>query len=110
MARTRGRCRRGRRLIGKVSWGHWKTTTFVAGLRCNKISAPFVLDGAMDGQAFLTYVETILVPSLSERDIVVSASPLPAIQRAGVDAQNAWALAVWRPSVIHIRDGSMLQC
>jgi transposase len=83
MARTRGRCRRGRRLIGKVPWGHWKTTTFVAGLRCNKISAPFVLDGAMDGQAFLTYVETILVPSLSVGDIVVMDN-LPAHKVDGV--------------------------
>jgi hypothetical protein len=50
MVRTRGCCRKGRRLIGKAPWGHWKTTTFVAGLRCNEISAPCVLDGAMDGQ------------------------------------------------------------
>jgi hypothetical protein len=40
MVRVRGRCRRGQRLIGKSPWGHWKTTTFVAGLRCNEISAP----------------------------------------------------------------------
>ena len=83
MVRTRGRCRRGRRLIGKAPWGHWKTTTFVAGLRCNKISAPCVLDGAMDGQGFLTYVEAILVPSLSEGDIVVMDN-LPAHKVDGV--------------------------
>jgi transposase len=83
MVRTRGRCHRGRRLIGKVPWGHWKTTTFVAGLRCNKISAPCVLDGAMDGQAFLTYVEMILVPSLSEGDVVVMDN-LPAHKVDGV--------------------------
>jgi len=83
MVRTRGRCRRGRRLIGKAPWGHWKTTTFVAGLRCNKISASCVLDGAMDGQGFLTYVEAILVPSLSEGDIVVMDN-LPAHKVDGV--------------------------
>jgi transposase len=71
MVRVRGRCRRGQRLIGKSPWGHWKTTTFVAGLRCNEISAPCVLDGAMNGHAFLTYVEKILVPSLKPGDIVV---------------------------------------
>jgi transposase len=71
MVRTRGRCRKGQRLIGKAPWGHWKTTTFVAGLRCDEISAPCVLDGAMNGQAFLTYVEDILAPSLKPGDIVV---------------------------------------
>ena len=92
LARTRGRCRRGRRLIGKVPWGHWKTTTFVAGLRYDKISAPCVLDGAMDGPGFLTYVERILVPSLSEGDVVVMDN-LPAHKVEGVrqliEAANA---------------------
>ena len=92
MARLRGRCRRGHRLIGKTPWGHWKTTTFVAGLRCNKISAPCVVDGAMDGQGFLTYVENMLVPSLSEGDIVVMDN-LPAHKVDGVrqliEAANA---------------------
>ena len=64
--------RPGRPLIGKAPWGHWKTTTFVAGGRHNRISAPFVLQGAMNGQSFLTYLETILVPSLSASDIVVT--------------------------------------
>jgi transposase len=71
MVRARGRCRRGQRLIGKVPWGHWKTTTFVAGLRCNAISAPCVLDSAMNGPAFLTYLEKVLAPSLKAGDIVV---------------------------------------
>ena len=92
MVRTRGRCRRGRRLIGKAPWGQWKTTTFVAALRCNTISAPCVLDGAMDGQGFLTYVEMILVPSLAAGDIVVMDN-LPAHKVEGVrqliEAANA---------------------
>ena len=71
MARTHGRCRRGQRLIGKAPWGHWKTTTFTAGLRCDGLVAPFVLEGPMNGEAFLVYVETVLAPSLSEGDIVV---------------------------------------
>jgi transposase len=79
-------------LIGKAPWGHWKTTTFVAGLRCNTISAPCVLDGAMDGQGFLTYVEMILVPSLAAGDIVVMDN-LPARKVEGVrqliEAANA---------------------
>ena len=82
----------GRRLIGKAPWGHWKSTTFFAGLRCNKISTPGVLDGAMDGQGFLTYVEGILVPSLSAGDIVVMDN-LPAHKVDGVrtliEAANA---------------------
>ena len=71
MVRTHGRCRRGRRLIGKAPWGHWKTTTFTAGLRYDGLVAPWVLEGPMNGEAFLVYVHNVLVPSLSEGDIVV---------------------------------------
>jgi transposase len=71
MVRTHGRCRRGRRLIGKAPWGHWKTTTFTAALRCDGLVAPFVLDGPMNGEAFQVYVDQVLAPSLSEGDIVV---------------------------------------
>jgi len=71
MVRTRGRCRRGLRLIGKSPWGHWKTTTLTAGLRCDGLVAPWVLDGPMNGEAFLVYVEEVLAPSLSAGDIVV---------------------------------------
>ena len=71
MARLRGRSPRGRRLPAAVPWGHWKTTTFVAGLRWDGLSAPMVLDGAMNGAAFKAYIEQVLVPSLAPRDIVV---------------------------------------
>lgn len=71
MARVYGRSPEGRRLIGKVPWGHWKTTTFVAGLRIGELSAPFVLDGAMNRAAFEAYVEQVLAPTLSQGDIVV---------------------------------------
>jgi transposase len=83
MVRVRGRCRRGQRLIGKAPWGHWKTTTFVAGLRCNEISAPCVLDGPMNGHAFLTYVEKVLLPVLKPGDIVVMDN-LPAHKVEGI--------------------------
>lgn len=71
MARRYGRCAKGRRLVGKIPWAHWKTTTFVAALRLGEISAPFVLDGAMNRDCFEAYVENVLAPTLSEGDIVV---------------------------------------
>jgi transposase len=83
MVRTRGRCARGRRLVAKVPWGHWKTTTFTAGLRCDGLIAPFVLDGPMNGEAFLAYVEEVLTPSLSVGDLVVIDN-LPAHKVEGV--------------------------
>ncbi len=71
MTKTRGRCPRGQRLIGKVPFGHWLTTTFIAGLRCDGLTAPFVLDGPMNRDAFVTYVEQFLAPTLRQGDIVV---------------------------------------
>lgn len=71
MARLRGRSRRGTRCIAGVPHGHWKTTTFVGALRQSGMTAPMVLDGAMDSAAFLAYVEQVLVPTLKAGDIVV---------------------------------------
>lgn len=71
MARLRGRARRGARLIGKVPHGHWKITTFVAGLRCDAVIAPFVIDKPMNSAIFKTYLEQCLVPALKQGDIVV---------------------------------------
>jgi transposase len=71
MVRTRGRARRGTRLVGRVPHGHWKITTFVAGLRCGEITAPLVIDHPTDGAIFLTYVRQCLVPTLTKGDIVV---------------------------------------
>lgn len=71
MARLKGRCRRGERLIGKVPHGHWKITTFVAGLRCDAITAPLVIDSPMNSAIFKAYLEQCLVPSLQPGDIVV---------------------------------------
>ncbi len=71
MARLRGRSLKGSRLGATLPWGHWKTTTFVAGLRTSGMTAPMVLNGAMNGPAFKAYVEQVLAPSLKRGDIVV---------------------------------------
>jgi transposase len=71
MTRQRGRAPCGKRLVAKVPHGHWQTTTFVAGLRSDGISAPLVVDGAMNGELFLAYVEQQLVPTLQSGDVVV---------------------------------------
>jgi len=72
MARLFGRSPRGERLITSMPHGHWKTLTFIAGLRHDRIVAPMVLDGPMDGAAFLAYTEKFLIPALSPGEIVVA--------------------------------------
>jgi hypothetical protein len=68
MVRLRGRCRRGERLIGYAPLGHWKTITFVAGLRVRAMVAPFVVEGAMNnGPMFLAYVKQCLAPHAQAR-------------------------------------------
>lgn len=71
MSRRYGRSPVGERLVCPVPHGHWKTTTFVAGLRVGGLTAPLVLDGAMNGEAFIAYVEQQLVPTLRPGDVVV---------------------------------------
>jgi transposase len=71
MARKNGRASKGERLRAGVPHGHWKTTTFVAGLRLTGMAAPMVLDGPINGQWFQAYVDQVLVPTLSPGDIVV---------------------------------------
>ena len=83
MARLRGRAPRGERCCASVPHGHWKTTTFTAALRLDALAAPMVLDGPMDGLAFLAYVEQVLVPELKPGNIVVMDN-LPAHKVAGV--------------------------
>jgi transposase len=70
MTRLRGRAPRGQRLIAAVPYGHWKTSTFIAALRHDRMAAPAVLDGAMDGAAFRAYVEQFLAPTLAPGEIV----------------------------------------
>ena len=71
MVRRYGRCPRGERLVDATPWGHWKITTFVAGLRASGLIAPMVLDGPMTGEVFRAYVEQVLIPELSPGDVVV---------------------------------------
>ena len=70
MVRRYGRSPRGQRLVAKEPHGHWKTLTFIAGLRVDRLTAPYVIDGAMDGPAFIAYVEQVLVPTLRRGDTV----------------------------------------
>lgn len=83
MARRYGRAPKGERCRAAVPHGHWKTTTLVAGLRLDGLSAPMVLDGAMNGPAFKAYTEQLLAPSLSSGNIVVMDN-LPAHRVTGV--------------------------
>ena len=81
----------GERLIGRAPHGHWRAMTFIAALRHDRIDAPFVLDGPVNGEAFRAYVEQLLAPTLSPGDIVVmdnlgshkSQAVREAIRRAG---------------------------
>jgi transposase len=71
MTRTRGWCARGKRLLAKAPYGHWRTMTFIAALRLDRIDAPCVIDGPINGRSFLAYVQQILVPTLRPGDIVI---------------------------------------
>jgi transposase len=71
MVATRGRCRRGQRLIGKAPHGRWRTLTFLAALRHDRVTAPCVFDGPIDGACFLAYVTQVLIPTLQPGDIVI---------------------------------------
>ena len=71
MAPLRGWAPLGQRLIGKVPHGHWKTATFLAALRHDRIEASWLLDSPIDGETFRTYVEEVLIPTLRPGDIVV---------------------------------------
>jgi transposase len=71
MSRLRGWCRKGQPLHAKLPHGHWKTLTFLGALRCDGITAPFVLDGPINRLSFEAYVEQVLVPTLKPRDVVI---------------------------------------
>jgi transposase len=86
MARLRGRARRGMRCRSPIPHGHWKTTTFTGALRLSGMTAPMVLDGLMNGEWFVAYVEQILVPTLRPGDVVILDN-LPAHKSAA--ARNA---------------------
>jgi transposase len=71
MAPLRGWAKRGERLNARVPYGHWKTMTFLAALRCDRIDAPCVFDGPINGETFTAYVEQFLVPTLGPGDVVI---------------------------------------
>lgn len=83
MARLRGRARKGERCSSAIAHGHWKTTTFTAGLRLDGMMAPMLLDGPMHGDAFRAYVRYVLIPELKAGDVVVMDN-LPAHKVSGV--------------------------
>jgi transposase len=83
MVRLRGRAPRGKRLVAYAPHGAWKTITFVGALRQRKMTAPFVIEGAMNGPMFLAYIKQVLVPTLKRGDIVLMDN-LPVHRVAGV--------------------------
>ena len=93
MARLRGRSLKGKRLRSKAPFGHWKTQTFIAGLRCAALTAPFVIDAPMDRRIFETYVETQLAPTLAKGDVVIMDN-LPAhkskVAEKAIRDRGAW--------------------
>lgn len=95
MTRPRGRCPKGQRLHSTAPFGHWKTQTFIAGLRCHGLTAPFVVDAPMNRDIFEAYVETQLAPTLSKGDVVIMDN-LPAHKSAKAEqlirAKGAWIL------------------
>jgi transposase len=95
MTRRYGRSPRGQRCVAAVPYGHWKTTTFIAGLRHDSITAPMVIDGPMDGAAFLAYVRTFLCPTLHAGDRVIAdnlSSHKVAGVREAIEARGATLL------------------
>jgi transposase len=98
MARLYGRSLRGKRCLAPIPHGHWQTTTFVGALRATGMTAPMVLDGAMDGPAFEAYVKELLAPTLRPGDIVVMDN-LTAHKRAQIRIaiEAAGALLMYLP-------------
>ncbi len=95
MTRLRGRCPKGRRLKAKAPFGHWKTQTFVAGLRSSGLTAPFVVDRPMNRRIFEAYVETQLAPTLAKGDLVILdnlAAHKSTRAEAAIRARGAWIL------------------
>lgn len=95
MVRRYGRCRRGARLVAAVPHGHWMTSTFIAGLRQEGITAPAVFEGAINGELFLAYVEQMLAPTLGAGEIVImdnlNSHKVPGVREA-IEARGARVL------------------
>lgn len=98
MARLRGRAPKGERCRAPIPHGHWKTTTLVAALRLDGMTAPMVIDGAMNGPAFATYAEAFLAPTLDPGDIVVIDNlPAHKINGAREAIERAGAILLFLP-------------
>jgi transposase len=93
MTRLRGRSRCGQRLRMKAPFGHWKTHTFIAGLRCSELSAPWVIDGPITRLAFEVYIETQLAPTLHKGDVVILDNL--AVHKSGKAAQCLKQRGAW---------------
>lgn len=95
MARLRGRAPKGQRLNAYVPFGHWKTETFIAGLREDRLVAPFVIDRPMTRKIFEAYIQTQLAPTLSPGDVVIAdnlaAHKSPVAEKA-IKERGAWIL------------------
>jgi len=102
MVRMHGRCPKGQRLWSSAPAGHWNTTTMLAAIGLDGVQAPFALDGAIDGEAFVVYVEQVLVPTLQGGEIVVldnlSSHKLPRVTEL-IEAAGAyvWYLPPYSP-------------
>jgi transposase len=98
MARLRGRAKCGQRCRASVPYGHWQTTTFTGALRLSGMTAPMVLDGPMNHEAFRAYVEQVLVPTLHHGEIVIMDN-LPAHRGADIRTaiKNAGASLIYLP-------------
>lgn len=95
MTRLRGRCPKGQRLRCKAPFGHWMTQTFVASLRCDKLTAPFVVNAPMNRCIFETYVEKELAPTLAKGDVVIMdnlAAHKSKVAEKAIKARGAWIL------------------
>jgi len=93
MVRLRGRCPRGERLYAEAPFGHWATQTFIVGLRCQGLTAPWLVDKAMDRLAFDLWVETQLAPTLSKGDVVILDNL--AVHKSATAAQCLKEVGVW---------------
>jgi transposase len=95
MTRLRGRARHGQRLRARAPFGHWNTQTFIAGLRCDGVTAPWVIDAPMNRAIFETWVETQLAPTLGPGDVVILDNlPSHKSEKAAaiLKARGAWFL------------------
>ena len=97
MTRSYGRAPKGSRCVDSAPLGDWQTTTFVAGLRHHQLTAPMVLDGPMDGELFLAWVEQFLCPTLQPGDIVIldnlSSHKVDGVQQAVAAGRRYGALS-----------------